>query len=110
MPGRQTASCLAGQSVGRSVRDPWQGVVCLQPFADRMVVRYSGMLRGSFGGFADPEKQRLFKRRLDEWVIVWCCMDYEPFHIFYDFFWDEVPHVDRHGRNFTGPWLPTVGP
>ena len=31
-------------------------------------------------------------------------------HVWYDFFWDVVPHTDRHKKLWPAPWAVTFGP
>ena len=31
-------------------------------------------------------------------------------HVWYDFFWDVVPHTDRHKKLWPAPWSVTFGP
>ena len=51
-----------------------------------------------------------FKRRLDLYSSLWCCMDGHPGHVWYDFWWDTEPHHDRHERWIDGSWYPQMGP
>jgi len=63
-----------------------------------------------WGGFESKEKADMFKRRLDMYGSIWCCVDANPGHIWYDFFWDDKKHVDRHNRVIEGTWRPMTGP
>ena len=51
---------------------------------------------------------------MKEWTSIWCCS--QPLtpksagHVWYDFFWDVIPHTNRHGKLVSGPWVPTFGP
>jgi hypothetical protein len=51
-----------------------------------------------FGAWADVASEKRFERRLDRYGSIWCCVDAHPGHILYDFFFDQAPHQDRHGR------------
>jgi hypothetical protein len=63
-----------------------------------------------FRGFDDAPRQERFKRRMDISASIWCCVDAHPGHVWYDLFWDQVPHKDRHGREVAGEWEPVTGP
>lgn len=65
---------------------------------------------GLWGGFAEEEATRKFKRRMDQYGSLWCCVNAHPGHVWYDFFWDQMPHVDRHDRKIEGKWHPKTGP
>lgn len=48
------------------------------------------------------------------WSGLWCC-NRPPGgrgagHIWYDFFWDVIPHRDRHNRKWDGSWTAKMGP
>ena len=53
-------------------------------------------------------------RRMRDWTSIWCCSQppkpRAAGHIWYDLFWDVIPHVTRHGKTFDQPWVPTFGP
>ena len=63
-----------------------------------------------WSGFSVEHTSDRFRRRMNEYGSLWCCVDKNPGHIWYDFFWDEVPHVDRHQRVFSSAWTPITGP
>ena len=52
--------------------------------------------------------------RMREWTSIWCCSP--PLtkkaagHVWYDMFWDVVPHTDRHKKEWTEPWTVKFGP
>ena len=54
------------------------------------------------------------QRRMREWTSIWCCsLPLSPKaagHVWYDFFWDVVPHTDRHKKLWPAPWAVTFGP
>lgn len=65
---------------------------------------------GLWDGFVDKENDDKFRRRMNEYGSLWCCVNKHPGHVWYDLFWDEQPHVDRHGRMIEGAWSPMTGP
>jgi hypothetical protein len=40
----------------------------------------------------------------------WCHLHHWHDCCRYDFFFDEVPHTDRHGRTLDKEWYPITGP
>ncbi|KAL4450568.1 hypothetical protein ABPG77_000924 [Micractinium sp. CCAP 211/92] len=80
------------------------------PVANAKVLRIEGGIERLFRGWTDEEAGRKFKRRLDVYGSIWCCINAHPGHIWYDFFWDQVPHMDRHKRAVEGTWKPITGP
>ena len=52
--------------------------------------------------------------RMRDWTSIWCCSP--PLtkkaagHVWYDFFWDVVPHTDRFKKLWPAPWEVTFGP
>ena len=54
------------------------------------------------------------QRRMKEWTSIWCCSlpltKKAAGHVWYDFFWDVVPHTDRHKKLWPAPWKVTFGP
>lgn len=82
------------------------------PAAEAKVVRISGGIERLFGGWKDEKKAQQFKRRLDHYGSIWCCVNAHPGHIWYDFHWDVPDHQDRHGRTASknGVWEPVTGP
>jgi len=53
------------------------------------------------------------QRDMKGFTSLWCCSEpptkKSAGHIWYDMFWD-VPHKDKHGREWTEPWRPVFGP
>ena len=47
-------------------------------------------------------------------LCIWCCSlpltKKAAGHVWYDFFWDVVPHTDRHKKLWPAPWAVTFGP
>ena len=57
-----------------------------------------------------------FEQEMRGWGSLWCC-NRPPGgrgagHIWYDFFWDVLPHKDRFNRRWDAatPWVPKMGP
>jgi arabinosyltransferase len=101
------------------------GVMWLQPgmneeqlrmaFSSRSIDRYALIhfqdAAALWKGFKDESLARKFKKRLDMYTSIWCCIDRHPGHIWYDFFWDVGAHKDKHGREIgPGEWEPKTGP
>ena len=61
-----------------------------------------------------PKEANEAQRRMVAWTSMWCCSvppgPKKPGHIWYDFFWDVLPHENRHRVMVTEPWTPTFGP
>ena len=53
-------------------------------------------------------------RKMKDWTSIWCCSQplapRAPGHIWYDMFWDVIPHTNRHQKLVDKPWVPTFGP
>ena len=81
----------------------------LAEYAQTPVIAFANA-SSSFGGFADPADGARFLQRVHGVASSWCCVDAHPGHVWYDVWNDVVPHVDRHGRTFSGPWFPLTGP
>ncbi|KAL4439682.1 hypothetical protein ABPG75_002683 [Micractinium tetrahymenae] len=80
------------------------------PAAGSKVLRITGGIERLFRGWTDGEAGKKFKQRLDTYSSIWCCVNAHPGHIWYDFFWDQQPHHDRHNRAVEGMWKPQTGP
>jgi hypothetical protein len=63
-----------------------------------------------WGGWSDSTAGNKFKKRIDKYGAIFCCVQGHPGHVWYDFYWDTIPHVDRHGREIAGAWEPQKGP
>jgi len=54
------------------------------------------------------------QQRMKSWTSMWCCSKplapKAPGHIWYDLFWDVVPHTNRHNQLVNKPWEPSFGP
>ncbi|EFN51848.1 hypothetical protein CHLNCDRAFT_37217 [Chlorella variabilis] len=78
--------------------------------AEAKVLHFVGGIERLFGGWTDEAAGERFKRRLDRYGSIWCCVNAHPGHIWYDFFFDQLPHQDRHGRTVEKTWEPVTGP
>ena len=102
--GRFSRGAVAGMRSVRHVSRTCACQIALQ------VLRFTGGVERLFGGWADAAAAERFKRRLDQYGAIWCCVDVRPAgHVWYDFFHD-TPHTDRHGRAVGGKWEPLTGP
>jgi len=68
----------------------------------------------SFTRVFAPPARREFKDSVRPYASLWCC-NRPPGgrgagHIWYDWLWDVIPHMDRHHRKWTTPWKPIMGP
>ena len=54
------------------------------------------------------------QRRMETWTSIWCCSvppgPRKPGHIWYDLFWDVVPHTNRFRKRVEATWEPNFGP
>ncbi|CAI5935012.1 unnamed protein product [Closterium sp. NIES-64] len=62
----------------------------LSRYSDIKWIEFSSMV-DSFGGWDDKAMERKFRWRLRQYVGIWCCVNAQPGHIWYDFFNDEIP-------------------
>jgi len=50
-----------------------------------------------------------FVKRAHNYLGIWCCIRPlergKPGHIWYDLFWDVVPHKDRWGHEWQEAWI-----
>eukprot|EP01062_Namystynia_karyoxenos_P026232 TRINITY_DN20445_c0_g1_i3.p1 TRINITY_DN20445_c0_g1~~TRINITY_DN20445_c0_g1_i3.p1 ORF type:complete len:637 (+),score=132.90 TRINITY_DN20445_c0_g1_i3:73-1911(+) len=72
------------------------------------------LTRDAVAGWRDPPdaaEAETFELRSRGLVTNWCCVQLHkrPGHIWYDMWWDRVPHRDVVGRSWTTPWLPRPG-
>lgn len=108
-------ACLAGANNTRRLVQPGlndqqvKAILMQGELAKAKVLRVVG-IEWLFGAWADVASEERFKRRLDRYGSIWCCVDAHPGHIWYDFFFDQAPHQDRHGRMFEKGWRPLTGP
>ena len=75
-----------------------------------------GMTRslGDLYATLSPSEREAEQKKMNTWTSIWCCSTplgpKKPGHIWYDFFWDVVPHTNRHQKLVTAPWEPNFGP
>ena len=64
-----------------------------------------------FDNHADMDK---FSARYNQIASLWCCIEPpsqgQPGHIWYDLWYDVVPHTDRFSRWIDSAWKPSLGP
>lgn len=85
-------------------------VKAFSQYSSQKVLAFDSMSAETFGGYADPKDLELFKKRTIQYAGLWCCIHAHPGHIWYDFWWDDIPHKDRHNRLWETPWVPKAGP
>jgi len=60
------------------------------------------------------DEGELEQQRMRDWVSIWCCSKppnpKAAGHVWYDFFWDVIPHTNRHRKLVSGPWEWSFGP
>ncbi|KAJ8758788.1 hypothetical protein K2173_000509 [Erythroxylum novogranatense] len=55
------------------------------------VIQFSSM-QDAFVGFTNKEREEKFRRRMKQYVGIWCCVaSHTPGHVYYDMYWDEKP-------------------
>ncbi|TYG91031.1 hypothetical protein ES288_A12G230800v1 [Gossypium darwinii] len=60
-------------------------------FKDVKVIQFSSM-QDAFLGFTDKTREEKFRKRVKQYVGIWCCVEnHIPGHIYYDMYWDEKP-------------------
>lgn len=93
--------------------DDEQLKVALGPASQQYkVLRFSAMADAFSRHRSDADQQR-FVRRTTPMTSLWCCVlpaPGTPGHVWYDMWWDAVPHSDQHGREWTDAWSITLGP
>ena len=61
-----------------------------------------------------PAEQGAEIKRMNEWTSIWCCSQpprpRAAGHVWYDMFWDIVPHTNRHNKLLEAVWTPSFGP
>ncbi|GAB4857978.1 hypothetical protein Ancab_015882 [Ancistrocladus abbreviatus] len=49
-------------------------------------------MQDAFLGFTDKAREQKFRKRVKQYVGIWCCVtNNTPGHIYYDMYWDEKP-------------------
>ncbi|KAL3140615.1 hypothetical protein ABBQ32_005185 [Trebouxia sp. C0010 RCD-2024] len=107
---KQSAAVKPGNSIRLQANLTDQQIqTALKGFADVPVIHFDTM-SGAFGGHAHFGDASRFQRRTEVYTSLWCCVDKHPGHVWYDMWWDHLPHEDRHKRQITEPWKPSTGP
>ncbi|KAL0034633.1 hypothetical protein WJX77_000275 [Trebouxia sp. C0004] len=81
----------------------------LASLKETAVLHFDSMM-GAFGGHANHGDASRFQRRTEVYTSLWCCVDSHPGHVWYDMWWDQIPHEDRHKRQISDAWRPSTGP
>ncbi|CAL8469429.1 g8970 [Coccomyxa elongata] len=81
----------------------------LEPYKKKRVLHFPDM-RLAYSNFPSKEHRKRYELRTNLYTSLWCCVDKHPGHVWYDMWWDVIPHTDRHSRIQTGPWVPITGP
>ncbi|EIE21596.1 hypothetical protein COCSUDRAFT_17381, partial [Coccomyxa subellipsoidea C-169] len=84
-------------------------IQALAPFSSKRVLHFEDM-RHAYGNFPTKEYRDRFEQRTKLYTSLWCCVDKHPGHVWYDMWWDVIPHTDRHNRIQSGTWVPVTGP
>lgn len=66
-----------------------------------------------FTRHVDDEDHRRFTNRIKLMGSIWCCVQPDPGkpgHVWYDMWWDTVPHTDLHNRRWNESWHIVLGP
>ena len=103
------------RSLSRDARGPVSGVgliTTLLALRDTAVLELSSMpdLYATLGAADALAAQTKYKA----YTSIWCCSKPPgpkmPGHIWYDMFFDVVPHENRHRRVWQTKWTPEFGP
>lgn len=81
----------------------------LASLEETAVLHFDSML-GAFGGHVNHGDASRFQRRTEVYTSLWCCVDAHPGHVWYDMWWDQIPHEDRHKRQISDAWKASTGP
>jgi arabinosyltransferase len=76
------------------------------------VLRFNSTL-GLFTRHVDDVDHQRFIQRTKHMTSLWCCVQPDPGkpgHVWYDMWWDTVPHTDLHNREWQEPWHIVTGP
>lgn len=60
----------------------------LEPLKNIKVLEFSTMVN-TFGGWDDKDREGKFNARIQRYLGIWCCVNAQPGHIYYDFFTDQ---------------------
>jgi len=84
-----------------------------EEYKDKKILHFKDM-RAGFGGFSSAEDASRFANEIKVYTSIWCCVNGPrpglPGHVWYDIWWDQPNHVDRHNRLFGDVWVPVTGP
>ncbi|KAH7553367.1 hypothetical protein JRO89_XS12G0002800 [Xanthoceras sorbifolium] len=83
-------------SMPQQVKDSWLEVqLCQEGTGDCHAssnTTQPGVLRFPKHSSEETTREQQFKRRVKQYVGIWCCVDnHTPGHIYYDMYWDEKP-------------------
>ena len=70
-----------------------------------------GKMDDIWAGFTSEAKDKAFVEYTKHLTAIWCCVrppPKKPGHIWYDIWFDRVPHTDRHNRLWTTAWNATM--
>lgn len=68
---------------------------------------------GLFTRHEDEQDHRRFANRVKFMASIWCCVmpdPGKPGHVWYDMWWDTIPHTDLHNRFWNESWHIALGP
>lgn len=87
--------------------------VALGPAAQEHKVLNFTAMAPAFSRHKTEADHAKFVRRTTPMTSLWCCVmppPATPGHVWYDLWWDTVPHTDQHGRVWSAGWNITLGP
>jgi arabinosyltransferase len=87
--------------------------VALSDAAARYKVLKFRTMTSSLVAHEGRREREQFDRRIRMLASIWCCVHPapgKPGHVWYDMWWDTVPHTDLHNRVWTEPWHIVTGP
>lgn len=68
---------------------------------------------GLFSRHVEDVDHQRFANRVKQMASIWCCVQPEPGkpgHVWYDMWWDTIPHTDLHNRLWNESWHIVTGP
>jgi hypothetical protein len=68
---------------------------------------------GAFSRHKSDVDHKKFMKRTALMSSLWCCVQPEtgkPGHVWWDLWWDVIPHTDIHHRKWEEPWHIVLGP
>lgn len=92
-------------------QDEEQIVNALQEYKSVKILSFTKMLN-AFGGHKNQLKHEKFMKRTENYMSLWCCTKQNnvPGHVWYDMWFDVIPHIDRHMRVWNTTWTTKFGP